>query len=146
MKPSGKNNREQVYFAPASLLYSGNFGIQGGDILMYEIKKISDLRFFASKGNATVVLDVHPITRAKQKCFGKLKRDGIYINEAAVVNGKRQIVTCRESLPRALSHIQNIKLGNRLMAERKQGKLIGTAGGVYLITKYQEQKKEKRKS
>jgi len=110
---------------------------------MYEIKKLSDLRCFAAKGNATVVLDVHPITRAKQKCFGVLKRDGIYINEAAVVNGRRKIITCRESLPKALPHIQTIKLGRNLMAERKQGKLNATPGGIYLLTKNQTHQKER---
>lgn len=114
---------------------------------MYEIKKISDLRFFASKGNATVILDVHPITRVKQKCSGTLKRDGIYIEEAAVVKGKRQIVRSRESLPRAFAHIQSIKLGRNLVAERKKGALNATPAGVYLLTKKQSiekvyQKKE----
>lgn len=114
---------------------------------MYEIKKISDLRFFASKGNATVILDVHPITRVKQKCSGTLKRDGIYIEEAAVVKGKRQIVRSRENLPRAFAHIQSIKLGRNLVAERKKGALNATPAGVYLLTKKQSiekvyQKKE----
>jgi hypothetical protein len=84
--------------------------------------KISDLRRLGVTGNATVKLDKNykfPYTIAQ------IRKDGIYVPiKNAVINGNIADIKMRESFANVYKYIQTIKQGNKLIAERKDGKLV----------------------
>ena len=84
--------------------------------------KISDLRQLGVSGNATVKL-------GKDYKFpyviAEVRKDGVYVPiKNAVINGKEADIKMRESFANVYKYIQTIKQGNKLIAERKDGKLV----------------------
>lgn len=87
---------------------------------MYEIK-INDLRSLARFGNATVKLD-----QQFNYKIADIKRDGIYVPHHAIVGKRFAEVKVRESFASMYNHIQTVKQGKVLIAERREGKLVAS--------------------
>uniref|UniRef100_UPI00359C38EC hypothetical protein n=1 Tax=Lactococcus garvieae TaxID=1363 RepID=UPI00359C38EC len=87
---------------------------------MYEIK-ISDLRSLARFGNATVKLD-----QQFEHKIADIRRDGIYIPHQGIVAKKFAEVKVRESFASVYDHIQTVKQGKVLIAEKREGKLVAS--------------------
>ena len=87
---------------------------------MYEIK-ISDLRSLARFGNATVKLD-----QQFNHKIADIRRDGIYIPYQGIVAKRFAEVKVREPFASVYDHIQTVKQGKVLIAERREGKLVAT--------------------
>ncbi|SJZ45089.1 hypothetical protein SAMN02745116_00351 [Pilibacter termitis] len=99
---------------------------------MYELK-LSDLRQLAKHGNATAKMG-----RKHAFKIAEIKKDGIYIPEQnAIVAGKKATVKIREPFHKAYAHIMTVKLGQVLLAERRNKKLVAT-------WKFEQMLKEKK--
>ena len=61
---------------------------------------------------------------ANEKLFYAILLDSIVGNEIAVINGNIADIKMRESFANVYKYIQTIKQGNKLIAERKDGKLV----------------------
>ncbi|MBB5887623.1 hypothetical protein [Lactovum miscens] len=88
---------------------------------MHEIK-INDLRSFAKAGNSTVKLDSYYHYE-----IAKIKKDGIYVSGGTIfIDGRRTELKTQVPFYEIYKHIDTIKQGRVLLAERRAGKLIGT--------------------
>ncbi|CAI3309484.1 hypothetical protein [Enterococcus cecorum] len=81
-----------------------------------------DLRYLATFGNATAKLDA-----AYKHRIADIRKDGLYVPQGkAIIDGRKADVKINEPFYAIIKHIVTIKVGNLLVAETLNGKLVKT--------------------